>query len=1244
MDTRYFRTIIIAFCLLLSMNVVAQTYVTIGQLKYQLDGTEAYVCGYVGSPTDVVIPATIESDGLTFKVTKINTKAFYQCKTLKSVRSEGDNLVLIACEKYLDDIYGWYLNEGAFEGCTSLVSVSFPSVQGIGACSFSGCSNLQYVWLGYNLTYIDSSYYSNGSNHTRGAFAGCNMLSYIVIPASCTSLGSAVFSGCDRLQAIIYLGNQTSKCGSNANVYNINNMIEWSESCFAYSGSAPTPTFTNNLPLGFQANANAAQGNLEKNVGTYSTTVPITFANTEQTFTVDIPFEYTITPITLTAQVKNSTKVYGEANPKFLSEYSGFITGEDASVITTEGTYSTTATTKSDVGNYSVTQSGASAKNYVFSYKSGTLTVTKAPLTMTPRDKTMSYGDALPTFDADYAGLKNSETNPAWTTAPNITTTATQQSGAGTYPITVSGGVARNYDVTFKTGTLTITKASLTATTKNATREYGDDNPDFELTYSGLKNGETEPEWAVLPSIASPATKTSPVGTYAITATGGETKNYNVQFMNKGELTVTKAPLTATARSFTKTQGDSNPTLVIDYDGFKNGETKNVLTQEPVISTTATKDSRAGTYPIVVSGGVAMNYEFNYVNGTMTIKPRESQTDPTANVLSVGNASGNKNKQAVLPIALTNEQEITGLQFDLYLPTGVTVATNDKGKMLISTTNRMEESYTLTGSVMENGKYVRVVGYSGDSDPFTGSSGDILEITLNIGEYVADGDYTVFIKDIVLSDVTNTEYHPANADGKLTLKSFTLGDVDDSGAVNINDVVCIINYILNKPNGVFIEEAADVDQNGSININDVVTLINRFILHRNNARAMAPAKAKEKNTDAITDENYLHLPTIDINPGEEKEVELLMDNAAVVSAIEGRIVLPEGLSFVTKSNGRMDVKNNEARAEDFTLSCALQEDGSMIFAQYSGDGFEYEGNSGKLFTFKIKADENAKPGKYEVELTDVVLSIGGVGYEYASTTSQLNILGDITVEGIELPESTFEMDLGDTKTLSVTFSPEDATDKTLRWESSDESVATVNENGEVTAVGAGTAVITATSMENAEATVQCTVTVKAYSLTYVVDGEEYKTVTLGKGETISPETEPTKEGHTFSGWSEIPETMPANDVTVTGTFTVNKYKLTYTIDGVEYKTVEVEYGANITPEPTPDGDYDTFEWVGVPETMPAQDVTVTASYTTGIRSICLTQPTDVYTLTGNKVRTNTMTLKGLPRGVYVVNGRKVVVE
>ena len=59
-----------------------------------------------------------------------------------------------------------------------------------------------------------------------------------------------------------------------------------------------------------------------------------------------------------------------------------------------------------------------------------------------------------------------------------------------------------------------------------------------------------------------------------------------------------------------------------------------------------------------------------------------------------------------------------------------------------------------------------------------------------------------------------------------------------------------------------------------------------------------------------------------------------------------------------------------------------------------------------------------------------------------------------------------------------------------------------------------------------------------HTLTYKVDGEVYKTYELYEGETITPEPDPTKEGYDFSGWSTIPATMPAEDVTVTGSFTL----------------------------------------------------------------------------------------------------------
>ena len=100
--------------------------------------------------------------------------------------------------------------------------------------------------------------------------------------------------------------------------------------------------------------------------------------------------------------------------------------------------------------------------------------------------------------------------------------------------------------------------------------------------------------------------------------------------------------------------------------------------------------------------------------------------------------------------------------------------------------------------------------------------------------------------------------------------------------------------------------------------------------------------------------------------------------------------------------------------------------------------------------------------------------------------------------------------------------------------------------------------------------------VNKYKLTYTVDGNVYKTYDIEYGAKITPEAAPTKEGYTFSGWSNIPATMPAKDVTVTGSFAINKYKLTYMVDGAVYKTVTYEYGARITPEAAPTKEGYTF--------------------------------------------------------------------
>ena len=127
--------------------------------------------------------------------------------------------------------------------------------------------------------------------------------------------------------------------------------------------------------------------------------------------------------------------------------------------------------------------------------------------------------------------------------------------------------------------------------------------------------------------------------------------------------------------------------------------------------------------------------------------------------------------------------------------------------------------------------------------------------------------------------------------------------------------------------------------------------------------------------------------------------------------------------------------------------------------------------------------------------------------------------------------------------------------------------------------------------------------------------------------------------------------MPTHDVTVTGTFSINSYTLIYLIDEKVYKQVVYAYGVSITPEPTPQGDYKSFEWVGVPETMPAHDVTVTAVYETGIDEVMMALNADgTSALPGVRIYApNGKQLNRLQKGVNIVvmpDGatRKVVVK
>ena len=128
-------------------------------------------------------------------------------------------------------------------------------------------------------------------------------------------------------------------------------------------------------------------------------------------------------------------------------------------------------------------------------------------------------------------------------------------------------------------------------TADNKTREYGEANP--TLTY------QTSDPITGVPVLTTTATKTSSVGDYEI-AVGKGTVEGNYTAVN-GTLTITKAPLTISGGSYTMKQGETLPTFVAIYSGFKNNESEAVLTRKPTLKTTATSSSAPGTYEVTVS-------------------------------------------------------------------------------------------------------------------------------------------------------------------------------------------------------------------------------------------------------------------------------------------------------------------------------------------------------------------------------------------------------------------------------------------------------------------------------------------------------------------------------------------------------------------------------------------------------------------------------------------------------------------
>ena len=122
-----------------------------------------------------------------------------------------------------------------------------------------------------------------------------------------------------------------------------------------------------------------------------------------------------------------------------------------------------------------------------------------------------------------------------------------------------------------------------------------------------------------------------------------------------------------------------------------------------------------------------------------------------------------------------------------------------------------------------------------------------------------------------------------------------------------------------------------------------------------------------------------------------------------------------------------------------------------------------------------------------------------------------------------------------------------------------------------------------------------------YTITFDTNGgSEIAPITQDYGTKITTPDNPTRKGYTFKGWDkEIPETMPAENITVKAQWEINQYTITFdTNGGSEIAPITQDYGTEITAPDNPTRKGYTFKsWdKEIPETMPAENITITARW------------------------------------------------
>ena len=303
-----------------------------------------------------------------------------------------------------------------------------------------------------------------------------------------------------------------------------------------------------------------------------------------------------------------------------------------------------------------------------------------------------------------------------------------------------------------------------------------------------------------------------------------------------------------------------------------------------------------------------------------------------------------------LPVAMVNIAAISALQCDLILPEGFELAQENGTYLIDLARDRVSASHSLTCRQMQDGR-LRVLITSLVADPINGNEGTLFTLHMNVDPEIADGIYDINLCNVVLADVNAGTYYAPDTYVPIEVKSYIKGDANADDVVNVGDYVTTANYILEMNPNPFVFEAADVDESGTIDVGDLVGIVNIVlgdfsmpVSMRNSGEVTLSGSSKVDGDNHVV-------------------VTLNLSNHVDLTAWQMNLALPNGMTLACA--------NLTSRASSHSLSVNELEDGSLRLLGSSAINNLVAGNEGALLTLEF---EGVIPDDAAITVSDVLMA------------------------------------------------------------------------------------------------------------------------------------------------------------------------------------------------------------------------------------------------------------------------------